>query len=238
MKFVAFDLETGSSGESTGLDPRDGLGILCAALLPHGQSRPRLWYGGNQLPPRPRLTHTEAVALLEALEEYTRSGYHIVTWNGIGFDFHVLAVETGLYARCAQLAMEHVDLMFLFLCLEGHPLSLAAAAEACGTAKSPNLAGIEVPAYWESGRYAEVLEYLAQDVQATGHVASHLLQHRGFVWRTRSSGKLKAFRLPEEITGFEAMTVRRCLTLPPPGRRPAAQKERLRYVQWISGPFF
>ncbi len=238
MKIAAFDIETGNSGEGAGLDPRNHLGILCAALLPYGQSTPRLWFGGGELPPAPKLGRDEAVALLEALEECVEQGYYIVTWNGLGFDFHVLAVETGEHARCARLAMDHVDLMFLFVSVEGHPISLATAAEACGTSKSQALTGVEASFYWAQGRYREVLDYLAQDVQATLKVAEHLLSHRGFVWRSRTSDRFRAFRLPEAVMGLEDMTVRRCLSLQVSNLRRPADKEKLRYLRWVSEPSF
>ena len=55
-------------------------------------------------------------------------GFTIVTWNGLGFDFDVLAEESGLPRECAETGLDHVDMMFHVLCKLGHPLGLDAAA--------------------------------------------------------------------------------------------------------------
>jgi hypothetical protein len=48
-----------------------------------------------------------------------RARYTIVTWNGTGFDFDILAEESGMLAECKGLAVNHVDMMFHVLCRLG-----------------------------------------------------------------------------------------------------------------------
>ena len=43
----------------------------------------------------------------------------ILTWNGLGFDFDVLAEEADSHALCKQCALGHVVLMFHFVCVQG-----------------------------------------------------------------------------------------------------------------------
>ena len=74
------------------------------------------------------MTVAEARALVKYLSKQVTAGYTILTWNGIRFDFDILAEESGMHAKCKLLALGHVDMMFHVLCQLGFGVSLNAAA--------------------------------------------------------------------------------------------------------------
>jgi hypothetical protein len=85
-----------------------------------------------------------------------------------GFDFDVLAEESGMLEKCRSLAIDHVDIMFHALCRLGHGISLSSAAQGMGlVGKEGKLTGNLAPRLWAKGRRAEVLEYVAHDVEIT-----------------------------------------------------------------------
>lgn len=114
----------------------------------------------------------------------------LVGWNSLSFDWQVLAVESGMYAECKELALNHIDLMFAFLSKQGHRLSLASAAEGIGLKKG--VAGLDTGAracdLWQTGEYETVLRYCAQDAIITLELAKAYLAG-GFSWRTKSGNE-------------------------------------------------
>ncbi len=120
-KYLAFDLETAkvSLRRRNWMSDRP-LGISLHATLSEGETEPVLWYGRGRIAgPASQMSVAEARALVRFLDNRVAAGYTIVTWNGIGFDFDVLAEESGMRLRCRSLAMGHVDMMFHLLCQLG-----------------------------------------------------------------------------------------------------------------------
>ena len=78
------------------------------------------------------MSQQEAVKLVEYLATQVRHGYTIVTWNGVGFDFDILAEESGMLDECRRLARDHVDMMFHVVCQLGFGVSLDSAARGMG----------------------------------------------------------------------------------------------------------
>ena len=70
--------------------------------------------------------------LLKTMVDAVNKGWNIVTWNGLGFDFDVLAEESGEWEICRELALDHIDMMFHFFCIQGYPLGLEKAAQGMG----------------------------------------------------------------------------------------------------------
>jgi hypothetical protein len=121
-KFLAFDLETAKvqSPHRRDWKQQRPLGISCAATFCDEAMGPVLWYGRKrQKCPAPQMTAAEARAIVDYLSQRVTMGYTIVTWNGIGFDFDILAEESGLHKQCKSLALGHVDMMFQVLCQFG-----------------------------------------------------------------------------------------------------------------------
>jgi len=62
--------------------------------------------------------------LVQHLSDMAADGFSILTWNGLGFDFDILAEESGAAASCREFALGHVDMMFHVFCSLGYPVGL------------------------------------------------------------------------------------------------------------------
>lgn len=187
-KYLAFDVETAQEWPD-GHDWRRyrPLGISCAATLPADAPAPSVWHGlGSDDRPADRMSRQEVAKLVEHLLVQVDEGYTILSWNGLAFDFDVLAEESGMAPQCKFLALGHVDLMFHVFCELGHPVSLAAAAEGMNLPGKPEgMSGLLAPRMWAEGRYREVLDYVAQDTRTTLDLATACEEQGGFRWITR-----------------------------------------------------
>src|SRR5215475_1529002 len=102
-KFLAFDIETTKTHPASAYDWRLSrpLGISCVATCLSDADKPLFWYGGaNRKHPRKRMRRQEAQRLVNYLEKQAKSGYTIASWNGLGFDFDILAEESGMLDQC------------------------------------------------------------------------------------------------------------------------------------------
>ena len=226
MAFVAFDVEIAKPVP----DGPDILvhrpGIACAAIAREGDERASILFDPDVSPemfdPAAKtMTREGALRILGALEEAAGRGDRVVTWNGAGFDFRLLADETGRHTDCVRLVMKSVDMMFQVLCDRGHPLSLDAALKGAGlppkvdqvTLRSGapvHINGAEAPQYWQAGEYGAVMAYCAADAERTAALAVACRQSRRLAW-TSQKGK------PNQIylrSGW--LTVEQCLALPLP----------------------
>jgi len=128
-KYLAFDLETASESMRN-LSSRRWLGITCAAVLAEDSTDPVVWYAGEDCEsPTDQMDVDEAQRVVEQLQEFVDAGYTLLTWNGHGFDFRVLAEESGLRDACWNLSLNHIDMMFHVVCEKGFRVSLAAASQ-------------------------------------------------------------------------------------------------------------
>jgi hypothetical protein len=186
MNYLAFDLEIAAiipEGEADWKAYRP-LGVTCAATFPSDEEQPYTWRSidenDNTLP---RMTNDDLISLVEYLQFMAARGYTILTWNGLSFDFDVLAEESGMHAQCAELAMRHVDMMYHVFCIRGHYLGLDKVAKGLGLpGKTAGMDGAKAPQMWADGKFAEVLEYVAQDVRTTMAVALEAERIGGVQW--------------------------------------------------------
>ena len=198
-KYVAFDIETAKilPAVVTELKAHRPLGIACAATFCSTDDNPRLWYGqtddGNAAP---RMNRFEAAELVHLLSKFVADGFTILTWNGLGFDFDILAEESGRSDECGRLALSHVDMMFHVFCEKGFPIGLDRAAKAMGLlGKSQAVESHMAPQLWADGRTKEVLDYVAQDVRATLELARSCESQRALRWLTQK-GSIRDLKLP------------------------------------------
>ncbi|MFW6125461.1 MAG: ribonuclease H-like domain-containing protein [Pirellulales bacterium] len=230
-KYVAFDIETASEWPD-GADwrPYRPLGISCAATLPSDADAPTLWHGvDNHDRPAERMSRDDAARLVDYLRARVDQGYAILTWNGLAFDFAVLAEESGMAEACKRLARGHVDMMFHVFCTLGHPVGLEAAARGFGLAgKTEGMHGIMAPGMWASGKHREVLDYVAQDARTTWELAELCEREKCFRWVTRR-GKTSRMDLPH---GW--LAVDEAMRLPEPDTswmsRPMSRR---RFTGWL-----
>lgn len=167
--------------------------------------------------------------LLEYMALQTESGFTILTWNGLGFDFDVLAEESGDSELCRWLAINHVDMMFHLLCRLGYGVALDSAARGMGVEGKPEgIDSVLAPVIWASGKHETVFNYVSQDVRTTLNLAKSCEAHRRLSWVTRT-GKRRNLQIPK---GW--LTVRQANKLPEPANSWCfSQWNRSKFTHWI-----
>ncbi len=212
-RYLAFDLEIARSIPE-GLEDWKGirpLGITCAATITSEGNLTVYPATDDTGAYSARMTRAQASQLVDDLQVAASSGLTLLSWNGLGFDFDILAEESGRLADCAALALVHVDMMFHLFCLRGHGLALNKAAQGMGLpGKLPGMSGEFAPLYWREGKQDLVLEYVAQDVRTTLEVANAVEARRALRW-VSMNGNEQFLRIPG---GW--LTVEHALKLPLP----------------------
>jgi hypothetical protein len=167
--------------------------------------------------------------VVNCLSEMVSKGYTLLTWNGLGFDFDVLAEESNALDQCKDLALEHVDMMFHVFCDRGFPVALDKAAEAMKIpGKLEGVSGLLAPQLWAQHQFQIVMDYVAQDVRTTLQVAETCEERRSFEWITRRGTHS---RMPLQ-GGW--LTVRDALKLPEPDTSWMSDPlKRQRFTQWL-----
>jgi hypothetical protein len=250
VPLAAFDLEIATDLPD---DDRDWwshgpLGISCAGLMREGvDADPVVVFDPGASPQlfeqaTKRLTREGATRLVEALSDAVRHGFAIVTWNGLGFDFRLLALETGLVASCSELARNSIDMMFQVVCVNGYMLSLDRALAGMGLqskihtirmndGREAPISGRDAPRLWQAGEYRAVMEYCAGDVRQTLALARECERRSRLSWTSRR-GKPARMNLEK---GW--LTVRQCLALPEPDTSWMSDPvTRNRFTSWLDVP--
>jgi hypothetical protein len=233
-RYLAFDLEIAKLLPNGQEDWKvyHPLGITCAATH-SGDGQPRIWYSRNpDGTPTSHMNREELAELVEYLQSMALSGFTLLTWNGLGFDFNVLAEESSLWKPCIEMAMNHVDMMFHIFCMLGHTLGLDKAARGMKLpGKPPGMSGALAPRYWAEGKWAIVLDYVAQDARTTLSLAQ-AVEAKGELRWTSDRGTHQNVQLPN---GW--LSVREALELPEPDtswmQRPM---RRSKFTGWLSNP--
>lgn len=176
------------------------------------------------------MSQKDAQGLVQYLSNMAAQGFRILTWNGLGFDFDILAEESHSSASCKECALGHVDMMFHVFCFLGYPVALDKAAQGMGLpGKPPGMSGFKAPKLWAQGHFKEVLAYVAQDVQTAMRIAQACEQRRIFEWITRKGTKNS---MPL-TSGW--LTVREALRLPEPDTSwMSAPLSRREFTAWLS----
>ena len=217
-KYVAFDIETAKilPAVMPDLKAHRPLGITCAATYCSTDAAPSLWHGLTDVgQPSSKMTREDAAKLVTALTALVDDGFTILTWNGLGFDFDILAEESAMPVECSRLARGHVDMMFHSFCERGFLIGLDRAAKAMRLqGKSQAIEPHMAPRLWSEGRTSEVLDYVSQDVRATLELAHACESQKCLRWLTKKGtiGEIKlprgwltvdeAIRLPEPDTSW------------------------------------
>ncbi len=198
-RYLAFDLEIAEvlPPETRDLMAHRPLGISCAATLADGDERARSWYSRRpDGSPAARMSRTDLAQLVNFLTDQVAEGYTIASWNGLGFDFDILAEESGAMEACIQLALAHVDMMFHVFCLKGFAVSLESATQGIGAqGKFDGMQAAEAPQLWADGEFERVLAYVERDCASTYEVAVTNERQGFFAWVTRR-GTRSSFDLP------------------------------------------
>jgi hypothetical protein len=211
MKYLAFDLEIAKEipEDATDWKAHRPLGITCAAAASSDGSLWN-WYAqdesGAYSTSMPKEQCCHMVRMLQAIG----SAYTILTWNGLGFDFDILAEESGMFEECKELALNHIDMMFHFFASKGFPLGLDAASKGMGLPGKPEgMDGAIAPKLWANEEYHRVLDYVSWDVKNTLGVAESVEQAGRLDWTARSGR-------PNTWYSEKWLTVKKALALPKP----------------------
>ncbi len=231
--YLAFDIEIERVVPQNADDLKSyrPLGISCAATL-DSQGGLILWHGRTpEGGIADRLSREEAAQLVGYLERQVDAGKTILTWNGVGFDFDILAEESGQWENCRALALDHVDMMFHVFCLKGYALGLDKAARGMGLpGKTAGMNGALAPTYWAQGRRDEVLAYLEQDVRTTLHLAQEIERRRRLQWSS-NRGLPQTLDLPGGL-----LAAREALQLPTPDTSWMSRPwKRSKFTAWLQG---
>jgi hypothetical protein len=235
QRYISFDIEIvkeipSGTDDWTNLRP---LGISVASTLDSETGQVDLWYHGmaQKTPLGGAMDQAEAQRLVNYLFwAQEERGRKVLTWNGLSFDFDVLAEESGLWAECKQLARGHVDMMLQFFCMKGYAVGLEAVSKGLGLAgKTEGMHGDLAPVMWAQGKYETVMQYVARDTAAALEVANALLDQKAYKWTSKSGN-------PMTVPVKQLLTVDQSLALPEPNvRETAAFKpwKRAKFTSWL-----
>ena len=206
-KYLAFDIEIAQMipEDETDWKAHRPLGITCAAAA-SSDGGIWNWYAKET---DGRFTDRMSKDLCkymvcDLMALVRKDDYTILTWNGLGFDFDILAEESGMYYQCAELALNHIDLMFHFFCEKGYPLGLDAASKGMGLSGKPEgMDGAKAPVLWAQQEYHTVLDYVTWDVKNTLALAL-LIEDKGYLEWTARSGNANQWICDKWLTVKEA----------------------------------
>ncbi|MBD3260105.1 MAG: hypothetical protein GF334_00210 [Candidatus Altiarchaeales archaeon] len=224
----SWDIEIDSSKYFDGPEKPDyrEMGITCAAAIStDGQPTELFWAGQSAGVFNPKMAEAELIEMAEYLLVRYQAGYSILTWNGLSFDFRLLAELLPSYKPDIEtMALGSVDLMFQFFCQRGFFLGLDAACRGMGLAgkeAAPSINGQRMDGALAADLWPEeaetVLAYVDNDVVQPLQLTQAILQQRHLTWVTKR-GSLSA----ERFTHLK--TVQECLDLPLPD------------VSWMNNP--
>ena len=230
-KYCGFDIETAKILPDNFGDLHDHrpLGISCAAFWCEDEDQAEVFYSkdsdGNAAE---KMSVEDLSIFIDRLIEKNKQGYDIVTHNGLGFDFDILAEESGRDDDCRQLALNHIDMMFHFFCGKGFVIGLNAAAKSIGISKPADVDGSVAPQLWKQGDYQTVLDYVAQDCRLTLDVALTSEKNKKITWITRK-GSTAYFSIPN---GW--LSVKEAMELPLPDTSWMDNAwERSKFTGWL-----
>jgi hypothetical protein len=209
MKYLAFDIEIAAEIPEGTEDWKQyrPLGITCAAAIA-SDGQQWLWYAETVTGRfQPQMTKYQTRRLVDILGRLVKEGYTLLTWNGLSFDFNILAEESGMFNECQKLALNHIDMMFQFFCEKGYPLGLDAAAKGMGLPGKPKgMTGAKAPELWKNGEYTRVLDYVSWDVKNTLMLAQEI-DKVGYLNWTARSGRANNHPIEKWVTVEKALEI-------------------------------
>lgn len=223
MKLASFDIELATPLPENNRYNIDDLEISCAAIAIDDQDEIKIYAGD------PALSVDQSNKLIDDLYNLQSEGYGIVTWNGCGFDFPVLANNGEALDPCSELALSHHDLMLFITFQKGWYLSLDKALTGAGLQgklKEVSLSdgtilddmdGAMAPELWSKGEKEAVIEYLKQDVRQQLELGKWIAKNQKICWISNSGN-------PWSLPVPELYSVEECFSLPLPD------------VSWMDNP--
>ncbi len=244
MQYVAWDIETAKiTPEGADLMACRPFGICCAATLT-SEGQPRLWHGDEQPDGRlaPQMSPHELRLLAIYLRRMQETGHYVLTLNGAGFDFRILADECQDPAwerEIARLALGSIDIGFAMVCEKGFMIGLQTAALGMRLpGKTEGMHGDLAPALWAQGRAEQdrVLQYVARDVETTAVVYAAILAKGYLAWTSKRGAPCSWrpwLKVDGQVADARLQTVQEGLEMPAPDTSWMAEpRPREAYVGW------
>lgn len=136
--------------------------------------------------PKSAMERYQLDELLDDMLVMQKNGTLFCSWNGAAFDFNVLALETGRFKDCSQLALGHCDMMLLAVWAKGWMVGLNQALRAHGLelkqsfvilndgTRFDEMNGGHVPRLWQAGEINACTEYFERDLRAEYELAQSI----------------------------------------------------------------
>jgi len=135
------------------------------------------------------------IEALAAMKRLIKRGYWIVTWNGLGFDYRILAEAAQgndlTVVEVCRMAIQQIDIMYNFQCVAGFPASLENVSKAMGF-NGKHIKDDTIGRLWHGSSVDQdqVIEYVERDVMATFEIYDAIMKRRGkIVWKNRKGTK-------------------------------------------------
>ena len=190
--YMGFDIETTREfSEGENWQDNRPLGIACATVY-SGETGTITWFSTDEHGEiAGQMTREDLELLVLQLNSMQKEqGYTLVTWNGLGFDFDVLAEESGRQEICREIALDHVDMMFQVFCKRGYPIGLDTAATGMELeGKTEGMDGAKAVQMWLDGEREDVIEYCGQDAACTFNLAMACENAGSLRWKSQSGRK-------------------------------------------------
>lgn len=171
--------------------------------------------------PGEAMTLDEVNDMIDKLIEWHEEGHTIVVWNGLHFDWRVLAELTGRYEELGELALDTVDPMFYIVCMKGHRLGLDKSCQGMNVKGKlhevtlndgtilEDMAGWQAPELWQRGEVEAVMAYLREDVLSLSRLMNNIVRLGYIAWITQKGVR-------RTVPMKNLYTNRQCLQLPEP----------------------
>jgi hypothetical protein len=236
MKFASFDLETHIKlPDEEGFDENvfNDIHISCAAVAYSNKVLIDTWHD------YPYISKIDCGVLVTDLLSIMDKGYTIVTWNGTGFDFKLLAYQSGLFKECQYIAENHIDMMLYVTFTKGWYLGLDKALEGAGfdgklkkvTLSNgdiiENMKGEQAPELWRNKEFDAVLDYLFIDVKEPLYLIDDIMESKKIEWTSNSGKRQRVFI-------DELLLVKDCFNIPEPDTSWMTNPPtRLQFIDWF-----
>ena len=210
-------------------DNRPPVNIACAAIVLSDHDNPLVHT--NKQPDgqiNDHLTKPQTEDFIRHLLHIRDEGYDLVSWNGTSFDLQTIADVTEMHDQCADLAVDHYDVMFQIFCSIGWPVSLNATALGMGIDHEHTSPADLNEAWKDPERRTEVIHQAIRDAKATIEIAQRAQSTGRLSWYSKS-GKLFQLEIENGL-----LTVDEALTIPEPDTSWMTDPlSRWHFIKWL-----
>ena len=210
---------------------RPPVNVACAVVALNDCSQPLVHVNRNTAGViQDHLSREQVSDVLKHLAHLRSRGYNLVSWNGTAFDLQTMADITERYDQCAELALNHYDIMFQIFCNVGWPVSLAATAKGMGICHS-SMTGPELNAAWQDpGARNLVVDQAIANATVCLDIAHTARREDRLRWHSHKGNRF-TLRLTAGL-----LTVSQSMQLPPPDTSWMTETlERRHFVKWLPG---